>query len=69
MVFTTSRKEKYRDQTALMLANLGFEDFHLLMEMNHSKRILINDFAPSNPYPTAVAVNLRRNEDKLKDYL
>jgi len=69
IVFTTSRKEKYRNQTVTMLIDFGFNDFHLLMEMNHSRRVLINDFAPSNPYPSALAINIRRNDGKLKDYL
>jgi len=30
---------------------------------------LINDFAPSNPYPSAVSVNIPRDCDELKDYL
>jgi hypothetical protein len=62
IVFITSRTKD-----ALLL----FENF--LKERNiiyktiihsclHSKRILINDFAPSNPFPSCLAINVPRNE-------
>jgi hypothetical protein len=38
------------------------------MDLPHAKRILINDFAPTNPYPTAVAINLERNSSNLQNY-
>ena len=31
----------------------------------HAKRILINDFASSNPYPSSIAVNIPRNNIEL----
>ena len=31
------------------------------------KRFLINDYADTNPYPSAIAINLSRNNDNLKD--
>ena len=39
------------------------------MGVLHSGRILINDFAATNPYPTSVAINLPRNSKNLKEYL
>jgi hypothetical protein len=35
----------------------------------HCKRYLINDFSASNSYPSAVAVNLERNSNKLEEFL
>jgi hypothetical protein len=52
-----------------MLDELGFSDCQVIMELNHAKRILVNDFAPSNPYPTSVAINLERGSDRLEAYL
>lgn len=69
IVFCTARHKKYRTQTRIMLRELGFEECELVMEVNHSRRILINDYANSNPYPSAVAVNLKRDEDTLGDVL
>jgi hypothetical protein len=39
------------------------------MNCNHGRRFLVNDHAPSNPYPSAVAISIERNSAKLPDYL
>ena len=41
----------------------------LIMDLPHSKRILINDFSSSNSYPTSEAINIKRDENKLNEYL
>jgi len=41
----------------------------LVMGLPHSQRILINDFAKSNPYPSAAAINMPRNKNDLKELL
>jgi hypothetical protein len=69
IIYCTARPEKYKDVTRSMLNELGFESCDLIMQVHHSKRILINDFANSNPYPSAIAVNLSRDSDNLQDYL
>jgi hypothetical protein len=69
VVFTTSRSEKYREGLTKSLSDLGFKNFELIMGLPHAKRILINDFAPTNPYPSALAINLERNSTRLAEYL
>lgn len=69
LIFCTARPDKYRDITERTLADLGFGACMLIMGIHHSSRVLINDFANSNPYPSAVAVNLPRDSDTLKSYL
>lgn len=69
IVFCTSRNKRYLDITRIMLNDLGFEKCELIMEIHHTKRVLINDYAQSNPYPSAVAVNLKRDNDNLEDYI
>jgi dTDP-glucose pyrophosphorylase len=69
IIFVTARLSEYRNVTRKMLDELGFGDCDLLMGIHHSKRVLINDFTHSNPYPSAVAVNVERDKDNLKDYL
>lgn len=69
IVFATARSVKFEYRTREMLDSLGFKNYHLIMAVNHSRRVLINDFGNSNPYPTAVAINLRRDEDNLKDVI
>lgn len=68
IIFTTSRREKYYSVTRKMLDELGFENCQLIMGLNHSKRVLINDYDVSNPFPTSISVNLKRNGDNLHEY-
>jgi hypothetical protein len=69
IIFTTSRPQKFQTTTRSLLDKLGFSLCQLIMGLHHSRRILVNDFAPTNPYPSAVAINLPRNSDTLADYL
>lgn len=69
IVFCTARPYKYQKITIDMLDDLGFESYELIMEVHHSKRILINDYASSNPYPSAIAINLERDNNNLGDLI
>lgn len=69
IIFTTARRENYREVTENLLNKLGFTNFQLIMNLNHAKRIVINDYAPTNPYPCAVAINLPRNTQQLAPIL
>jgi len=69
IVFTTARSEDYRSRVHRALEELGFIGFDLIMGLPHAARVLVNDFAPTNPYPSAIAVNLPRNSSNLRDYL
>lgn len=69
IIFTTARPEERREQDTAMLKSLGFENFQLISGLRNSKRILINDFNEANPYPRAIAVNLKRDSDNLSDYI
>lgn len=69
LIFTTARKEKYRSVTEEALKNLGFENFRLIMGIPHGPRVLINDYHVTNPYPTAIAVNLERNKGNIEDFI
>lgn len=69
IIFTTARETKYREQTERMIKNLGFENCPIIMGLYHSSRILINDYNESNPFPRAIAINLKRDSDNLRDFL
>ena len=68
IVITTSRTEEYRESLNMLLKEAGIFPYAILMGLNHSARIVINDFAPTNPYPSAMAISLPRNTN-IKDYL
>jgi len=69
IIFVTARNKAFYDVTRKMLDELGFEGCDLIMGLNHSKRYIINDFDFSNPYPSCVAVNLKRNGENLNEYI
>jgi hypothetical protein len=69
LIFTTARPDRARSITTNMLNELGFKDFTLIMNLNNSARILINDYNEANPYPRASAINIKRNQDNLGDFI
>ncbi|MBY6019332.1 hypothetical protein [Ferrimonas balearica] len=69
IIITTSRKEAYRDVTVAQLERLGIRYDQLIMGLVHGRRIVINDYAKSNPYKSCDAINIKRNSSDLKDKL
>ena len=65
IIFTTCRKEEFREITTNMLESLGFDDCILIMDLIKGTRILVNDYDEANPFPRAVAQNTLRNSDDL----
>lgn len=69
IIFTTARPSAYHEQTETMLRKLGFGKIALISGLYNARRILINDYNASNPYPRAEAINIHRDHDNLKDFL
>ena len=69
IIFVTARPERYRDKTERSLKELGLTWHAALFGVSHSARILVNDYAGSNPYPSAIAINLNRNDESLEQFL
>jgi hypothetical protein len=69
IIFVTARPERYREKTERALLELGLTWHAAVFGVNHACRTLINDFARSNPYPSAVAINLPRNSADLETFL
>lgn len=68
IVLTTSRPESMREATIREMKRIGMGFDSLIMGLPHCERIVINDFANSNPYPSCRAINLPRNSDKLREF-
>ena len=68
IVLTTSRPEKYRQLTIMELQTKGVPFDELVMGLPHCQRVIINDFARSNQYPSCKAINIPRNTDDLMEY-
>lgn len=64
IVFVTSRPTEYKRITETALTNCGFKDFIVLYDLPHSPRIIINDNSITNPYPTAIALNVPRDDNE-----
>lgn len=69
IILTTSRPSYLRELTIKELEEKGILYDQLVIGLPHCKRIIINDFAKSNPYPSCEAINLPRNTDNLKEFL
>lgn len=69
IVLTTSRPNYMRELTIKELDEKGVMYDELITGLPHCKRVIINDFAKSNPYPSCEAINIPRNSDNLKEFL
>jgi hypothetical protein len=69
IILTTSRPNYMRDLTIKELKQKGILYDELVTGLPHCKRVIINDFAKSNPYPSCEAINIPRNSDNLGDFL
>ena len=68
IVLTTSRPDKFRQLTIMELQTKGIPFDELVMGLPHCQRVIINDFARSNQYPSCKAINIPRNTDDLMEY-
>ena len=69
IVLTTSRPKRYEEVTLKELEEKNIPFDELIMGLPHSQRIVINDFAKSNPYPSCSAINIPRDQNILKEFL
>lgn len=58
----TGRKESAREETIQQLKSVGLFWDQLIMGAGGGQRFLFNDLKPTNDAPTAIAINLVRNE-------
>lgn len=61
IILTTARGKDDMTLVNKILDEYGIQPHQIVTGCNHSPRVLINDFAPTNPYPSAKAVNVPRN--------
>ena len=71
VVLATARPEEFRGLTLKMLKKFGIEFDHILFDMGHMERVVVNDVKPEGVYdggvrdndiPTAYAINMTRDE-------
>lgn len=70
IIIITSRREKYRSITEAQLEKNSVKYHRILMDLNcNSRRALISCFSKDNPYPSGIAINLHRNDDRLDEVI
>ena len=68
VIFTTARPQSAQEVTTMMLQQLGFsKNCKLIMDLHNARRILINDYHPTNRYPSALSYNVKRDGDNLNE--
>lgn len=69
LVVTTSRPESEKCYIETKLSEIGLAADAWLMGLPHTRRLLVNDYSATNPYPSAVAINLERDKDNLATFI
>lgn len=61
-ILVTGRKESERKLTEEQLARVGIQYDQLIMGISRGDRVIINDMKPNSNDPTAISINLVRNQ-------
>ena len=69
IIFASARPERNQRKLIAELKKIGFSNFKMLLGLNHSQRILINDYYLTNPNPSAVAINISRDSENLNQLI
>lgn len=69
IILTTSRTTEYKTITEEQLEREGIKYHQIIYNLYHAKRVLINDYASTNPYKSCDSINIKRNSNDLKDML
>lgn len=65
VILTTSRPLSARAKTQAQLRRLGLRHHSVVYGLLHARRVVVNDYAATNPYPSAEAMNLPRDSEGL----
>jgi|14BtaG_2_1085337.scaffolds.fasta_scaffold10092_3 CMP-2-keto-3-deoxyoctulosonic acid synthetase len=63
IIFTTSRSSSGVSLFKNFLQEQGIKYKQIITDCYHSQRVIINDFASTNPYPSCIAINIPRNQE------
>lgn len=68
IIFTTARPKDHINKFKELLLESEIKYKEIITDCNHSQRVIVNDFAPTNPYPSCDSISIPRNCN-LEDYL
>jgi len=69
IIITTSRDESFKAATETQLEKIGVKYHQIIFNLMHCKRIIVNDYATTNPYKSCDAINISRNSSDLNDLI
>jgi len=69
LVVTSSRPEGEIDYVKAELAKFDVRPDRFVMGLPHTRRALVNDYSHTNPFPTAIAINIERDCKTLSSIL
>lgn len=69
LVITSSRPASETEHIRQRLAEHQIRADQFVMGLPHTRRILVNDYSATNPFPTAVSINLERDSQLLSSIL
>jgi hypothetical protein len=67
LIITTSRPHSELSYVKKLLKENNIKYNNIMMNLPHGRRILINDFSNTNPFPSALAINVERNSQELSN--
>lgn len=63
IIFTTARPDRFSAVTEKNLTACGLKNYRVIYGLPHSPRLLINDVSTTNPWPSANAINVPRDDN------
>jgi hypothetical protein len=69
LIITSSRPESEIGYLRQRLADYEVTPDRYVMGLPHARRIVVNDYSATNPYPTAIAINVERDGKTLSSIL
>lgn len=69
IILVTSRTQESEQITLEQLARAGVKYHRIMFGLMHAKRIMVNDYANSNPYRSCDAINILRDSNQLRQML
>ncbi len=68
LVLTSCRPQENESYVESVLAQHDVRVDRFVFGLPHTRRLLVNDFSATNPYPSAIAFNLERDSESLDKY-
>lgn len=69
LVITSSRPESEIEYIKERLSEFNVHPDRYVMGLPHTRRILVNDYSLTNPFPSAISINLERDSELLSSIL